>query len=320
MIGLRRHSVVATVILAFCSTALRADHFFSIVARVAGHGRTIDTETDTECINSATGQEVPNAVILGAHGIFDLTNDHFRVYSYQADMVGGWYHFKAYLGLVEHCYYLKSTASRHSVPNNPCFASYAIAQTPCQDAVKQEETPIVLDLGADGFHLLGLGEGVTFDIDADGVAELTGWIGGDSNDALLARDLNGNGIIDDGSELFGSVTQLANGSTAENGYEALAELDSAEAGGDADGVLGPADAQWHDLLVWRDKDSDGYSDPRELMPLESAGILKIGFEVTFIGIQDEHGNEFRYSSWTLQRSQEGPPRPWVSYDVVFSAE
>lgn len=41
---------------------------------------------------------------------------------------------------------------------------------------------------------------------------------------LLARDLDGNGVIDSGLEFFGDNTQLANGQTAAHGFAALAEV------------------------------------------------------------------------------------------------
>jgi hypothetical protein len=44
-------------------------------------------------------------------------------------------------------------------------------------------------------------KGVYFDIDNDGFAERVGWVS--PQDGQLARDLNGNGKIDDITELFG---------------------------------------------------------------------------------------------------------------------
>ncbi|WZB61814.1 hypothetical protein WJ970_33540 [Achromobacter xylosoxidans] len=51
--------------------------------------------------------------------------------------------------------------------------------------------------------------GIFFDHDGDGFAEETGWVGKD--DGLLVWDRNGNGQIDDGSELFGNNAYLPGG-------------------------------------------------------------------------------------------------------------
>jgi hypothetical protein len=84
-------------------------------------------------------------------------------------------------------------------------------------------TPLVLDLDGNGVRTLGLEAGVQFDLAASGSKRTTGWVG--SGDGLLALDRNGDGAINDGSELFGSATRLADGSTAADGYAALAALD-----------------------------------------------------------------------------------------------
>lgn len=55
-----------------------------------------------------------------------------------------------------------------------------------------QSDPIVLDLGGDGFDLTALASSTTyFDLDEDGLAERTGWVG--AQDGLLVRDINGNG-------------------------------------------------------------------------------------------------------------------------------
>ncbi|MFI0459118.1 MAG: hypothetical protein ACH254_16135 [Candidatus Thiodiazotropha endolucinida] len=76
--------------------------------------------------------------------------------------------------------------------------------------------PVVIDLDGDGIATDAIGQTQYFDLDSNGFAELTGWAG--SDDGLLARDLNGNGRIDNGGELFGDETQ--------NGFAALAANDN----------------------------------------------------------------------------------------------
>jgi hypothetical protein len=75
--------------------------------------------------------------------------------------------------------------------------------------------PLILDLNGDGIKTTSVSGGVCFDSNADGFAEETGWI--TPGDGLLCMDRNGNGIIDDGKELFGNETILANGQKAANG-------------------------------------------------------------------------------------------------------
>ena len=77
--------------------------------------------------------------------------------------------------------------------------------------------PLILDLGGDGIELTSLENSeVYFDIDGDGFREKTGWL--KSDDGLLVFDRNGDGYINDISELFGNQTT--------GGFTELQELDS----------------------------------------------------------------------------------------------
>lgn len=81
------------------------------------------------------------------------------------------------------------------------------------------------DLNGDGqLSTAAEGTGARFDFDANGFAESAGWVA--PADGLVVRDLNGNGTIDSGRELFGDQTQLPNGSFAANGFQAMAVLAS----------------------------------------------------------------------------------------------
>ena len=133
--------------------------------------------------------------------------------------------------------------------------------------------PLVLDLDGDGFETLSVNDGVYFDEDATGLAEKTAWVSAD--DALLAVDLNGNGVIDDGSELLGTSTLLANGEKAKSGFEALAQYDT-----NGDGVIDCNDEIFSKILIWQDKNGDGVSQKDELISLEKAGIVSISLETS----------------------------------------
>ena len=124
-------------------------------------------------------------------------------------------------------------------------------------------SPLVIDLDGDGVELVSLGNSSAyFDLNLDGFAELTGWVSPD--DALLAFDVDGDGIIDDNSELFGNQTGQA------NGFLALSQYDS-----NSDGVIDVNDAVFSDLILWQDLDGDGVSDDGEMMSLTDAGIISI---------------------------------------------
>lgn len=156
--------------------------------------------------------------------------------------------------------------------------------------------PLAIDLDGDGIETLGAspesGTPVLFDHDGDGLKTGTGWLTGD--DAWLVRDLDGNGNIDSGRELFGVDTVIeaytywsGGGYTfgtrnAYSGFEALAVLDTGSgtfgSAGYLDGVFDARDAAFDELLLWRDLDADGTSDAGELASLSANGIVSISLQ------------------------------------------
>src|SRR3546814_14458490 len=116
--------------------------------------------------------------------------------------------------------------------------------------------------------------------------ESTAWIGAD--DGFLVRDLNQDGAITTGLEMFGSNTRLQDGTTAEHGFAALRELDSNQ-----DGVIDSQDAAFSELKIWRDANDNGRTDIGELLSLSEAGIASLHTqwsESTFI---DSNGQAHR---------------------------
>ena len=83
----------------------------------------------------------------------------------------------------------------------------------------QPYDPIALDLNNNGkIDTLSLENGVFFDHNGDKVAFKSSWV--NSSDGILARDIDGDGKITSGAELFGNFTRLKNGELAKNGTEA----------------------------------------------------------------------------------------------------
>ena len=143
--------------------------------------------------------------------------------------------------------------------------------------------PLALDLDGDGIETVAAKgfSGSLFDHTNNGIRTATGWISAD--DGLLVRDLNGNGIIDNGAELFGDSTKLADGTFAKHGYAALAKLDS-----NGDNIINAADAAFQSLRVWQDLNQDGISQANELRTLKELGIQSL--DIAYKDVNKNLGN------------------------------
>src|SRR5215470_11439913 len=67
-------------------------------------------------------------------------------------------------------------------------------------------SPIIFDVVGDGWALTDPAGGVWFDLDFNNSPDKLAWTAPGSDDAFLVLDRNGDGIINDGSELFGNYT------------------------------------------------------------------------------------------------------------------
>lgn len=150
-------------------------------------------------------------------------------------------------------------------------------------------SPILLNLGAGPYRLSHEDDPVEFDIDGNGAPDRITWSARGSAMAFLALDRNGNGRIDNGSELFGNWTPLRSGVLAANGFEALKELDST-----ADEVINILDAGWSVLLLWTDTNHDGVSQQEELQSLATSTVRAIETRYHWTGRRDAAGNFFGY--------------------------
>jgi hypothetical protein len=101
---------------------------------------------------------------------------------------------------------------------------------------------------------------------------------------LLVMDRNGDGKINNGSELFGVGTKLASGGHAANGFQALAEQDS-----NHDGRISAADAQFNQIKLWVDGNHNGVTDGGELHGLVDFGITSLNLDYTH-GTAKDNGN------------------------------
>lgn len=186
-----------------------------------------------------------------------------------------------------------------SHPNDPCCPG----------------SPIILDLNGDGFALTDRNRGVPFDLRATGGLSMFAWTAPGSDDAWLVLDRNGNGSIDDGTEMFGNFSEQPK-SAARNGFLALAMFDEAMAGGNNDRKIDINDKVFSELRLWQDLDHDGISEPSELLTLSQAGITALGLDYSMSSTTDEYGNNFRYVA-EVQREEWSRVAPFM-YDVFLT--
>jgi Ca2+-binding RTX toxin-like protein len=157
--------------------------------------------------------------------------------------------------------------------------------------------PIVFDFDKDGNSLISLADSTTrFDMNGDGVADKTGWI--EADDAFLALERNGNGIVDDIKEI--SFIQDKQG--AKTDLEGLAAFDT-----NANGLLDGGDARFVEFKLWFDRNSNGATDAGELLSLAEAGIASITLQGTATGEAVTAGQNITYnrSAYALNNGGSG---------------
>jgi len=178
----------------------------------------------------------------------------------------------------------------------------------------KQSTPIILDTLNNGFRLTSLAAGTRFDLNVDGVRESCSWTQPFSDDAFLALDRNNNGMIDNGTELFGLATPDRI-DIDPTGIQALAQYDLPVNGGNNDGVIDYHDAIYSHLILWYDLNHNGITDPTPvaMTPAQAANAgfpgvssmretMSLGTKIRDINLgvippsyYDAYGNWFRYT-------------------------
>lgn len=145
---------------------------------------------------------------------------------------------------------------------------------------------IAIDLGNDGIQVIDLPGTVDtdleslrkqrvprFDVDGDGFREATQWI--EPADAILGIDRSGNGLIDNGSELFNGADIPID----QRGLASLAYFDA-----NHDGLITSLDPVFSQLRLWIDLDGDGSAGQLEVFDLWMRSVAAAKGSMTAPGL------------------------------------
>lgn len=149
---------------------------------------------------------------------------------------------------------------------------------------RQKKDPLVINFGGSAAQLTS--QRFKFDLDSDGQTDHINFVTGGSG--FLALDRNGDGKINDGSELFGAKTG--------DGFAELATLDS-----DKNGWIDENDDAYAQLSIWT-KDSNG-NDRLSTLKQANVGAISLTHIATPFDLKDtqnEQQGEIRSSGVYLR--------------------
>jgi len=174
----------------------------------------------------------------------------------------------------------------------------------------------VFDIADEGFALTSARDGIDFDFFGSGTRRRISWTAGGSHNAWLVFDMNRNGQIDSGIEMFGNSMPQPGKRAGRIGFTALAQFDSSQQGGNGDGIIDNRDAISRYLLLWTDSNHNGVSEANELQTLAQAGVDSVSLNYSTSKQTDAFGNELRYRSHFHTNRNGYGKNHWV-YDVIL---
>jgi len=180
------------------------------------------------------------------------------------------------------------------------------------DDVQCQGSPIIINLGSGEYRLSGPEDPVSFDMNADGRIETMTWTARGADMAFLWLDRNGDGVVNDGEELFGNYTPMSDGHIAPNGFEALRDFDA-----NGDGVIDSSDPVWQQLKLWVDLNHDGFAQVSEILPIDRSSVRAISLAYHRTNRRDRYGNMFRFESRVTIADPFGRNSDRPVYDIFF---
>ena len=124
-------------------------------------------------------------------------------------------------------------------------------------------------------------------------SDRTYWPESNSEGYFLALDRNGDGIINDISELFGSEDDSS------NGFEVLKYFDS-----NNDGVIDEKDPIFKHLVLWHDSTGTGVTLKKDLKTLKEMGIIEIrlNYSTPYVRSEGQRAEERERAEFTFVKS------------------
>ncbi|WGM62265.1 tandem-95 repeat protein [Agrobacterium tumefaciens] len=166
--------------------------------------------------------------------------------------------------------------------------------------------PIVIDLDGAGIETVDAAQSsIMFDIDGDGIADRTSWIG--KPEAFLFRDRNRDGVMRGIAEM----SFIDEAAEVRSDLDGLRSLDS-----NGDGMISSKDARFGELHLWQDRNADGIAQADEVLSLTDAGIRSLDLGATAVESNWAFGSTIVVNQGTYTRT-DGTQMRYA--DVVLTA-
>ena len=167
-------------------------------------------------------------------------------------------------------------------------------------------SPIILDLDGNGVTTLSAAQSnARYDMDGDGLADDTSWMG--TGEGLLFLDRNGDGKLTDAGE-FSFIGDVP-GATSD-----LAGLRAFDSNGD--GILSSTDAKFGDFRIWRDRDGDGVAEDGEIFTLAGASVRSLNLTGTAVNGTSELGDVVVINKGSYTRT-DGVVRDYIDAALTY---